>query len=56
MTDLVLERLPSGEYAWLRSEEPAEEDDALWMITDSGREYLARLRASRWLFGNDETS
>jgi hypothetical protein len=40
--DLVLERLPSGEYAWLRpSTDAAEPDDALYIVTDLGRRALA---------------
>jgi hypothetical protein len=40
-TDLMLERLPSGELAWLRpSTEPAEPDDALYVLTDKGRRDL----------------
>lgn len=30
---------------------PAEDDDALYVLTQAGREYLARLRAQQWLFG-----
>jgi hypothetical protein len=41
-TDLVLERLPSGELAWLRpSTDRAESDDALYVVTDLGRRDLA---------------
>ncbi len=40
-TDLVLERLPSGELAWLRSEDRGEPDDALYVLTDAGRRALA---------------
>jgi hypothetical protein len=48
----VLERLPSGEYAWLRSEERAEPDDALYVPTQSGRDLVARWRAQEALFGS----
>jgi hypothetical protein len=42
-TDLVLERLPNGEYAWLRpSADACEPDDALYVITDAGRRALAQ--------------
>jgi hypothetical protein len=41
VANLVLERLPSGELAWLKPcEEPAEADDALYVITDKGRRDL----------------
>lgn len=40
-TDLVLERLPNGELAWLRPcTERGESDDALYVITDRGRRDL----------------
>lgn len=41
-TDLVLARLPNGAgVAWLRPcTEPAEPDDALYVITDRGRRAL----------------
>jgi hypothetical protein len=49
---LVLERLPSGDYAWLRPcTEPAEDDDALYVVTDKGRRDLRRAEAEAWLFG-----
>jgi len=39
--DLVLERLPSGNYVWLKpATERAEDDDALYVITDKGRRDL----------------
>lgn len=39
--DLILERLPNGEYAWLRSStEVAESDDARYTISDAGRRAL----------------
>jgi len=50
--DLVLERLPSGELAWLRpSTERPEADEARWSLTDEGRYLLARGRAMQALFG-----
>ena len=48
----VLERLPNGDYAWLRSEERAEPDDALYVPTQSGRDLVARWRAQEALFGS----
>ncbi len=54
---LVLERLPSGDHAWLRPEavvedsNPAEPDDALYWPTQSGRDLIARWRAEAVLFG-----
>jgi hypothetical protein len=48
----VLERLPRGEYAWLRSEDRAEPDDALYVPTQSGRDLVARWRAQEALFGS----
>ena len=40
--DLVLERLPNGELAWLRpSSDAGEPDDALYVVTDLGRRALA---------------
>lgn len=41
--DLVVETLPNGQVAWLRpSTEPAEDDDAFYVLTYEGR------RALRW--------
>lgn len=41
-SDLVLDRLPSGEHAWLRpSTDSGESDDALFVVTDKGRRELA---------------
>ena len=41
VADLVLDRLPNGELAWLRPcVESAEDDDALFVITDKGRRDL----------------
>ena len=37
--DLVLERLPNGELAWLRPERP--DDDPRYVLTDLGRRALA---------------
>jgi hypothetical protein len=40
-TDLVLDRLPNGELAWLRPcTEAAEPEDALYVLTDKGRRDL----------------
>lgn len=40
--DLVLERLPNGQLAWLRpSSDAGEPDDALYVVTDLGRRALA---------------
>ena len=50
--ELVLERLPNGEYGWLRSEDRAEPDDALWIVGQRGKDYLARDRAMQALFGS----
>jgi hypothetical protein len=48
----VLERLPNGEFAWLRpSSDRAEPDDALYVLTESGRDLVARMRAEEALFG-----
>ena len=74
--DLVLERLPSGEYAWLRREldtairdadqldrdmartlgsserrDEGPPDSRRYVITQAGRDYLARERALENLFG-----
>ena len=56
----VLERLPNGEYAWLRPEpakavvdsNPAESDDALYVPTDAGHDLVVRMRAQEALFGH----
>jgi hypothetical protein len=45
----VLERLPNGEYAWLRSAEPVEEDEALYVPTQAGRDLVARWRVEKAL-------
>jgi hypothetical protein len=47
----VLECLPSGDHAWLRSQERAEPDDALYVLTEAGRDLVARMRAEQALFG-----
>ena len=52
VADLALERLPSGEFAWLKpSTDTAEPDDALYWPTEAGRDLVARLRAQPALFG-----
>jgi hypothetical protein len=52
VADLVLERMPNGELAWLRPvTEPAESDDALYVPTQRGRDQVAHWRAERALFG-----
>ena len=38
--DLVLERLPSGELAWLRPN-PDDDPDPRYVVTDAGRRALA---------------
>jgi hypothetical protein len=54
--ELVLEQLPSGEYAWLcPSTEPAEDDDALWWPTQRGRDLVDRWAAERALFGEERS-
>ena len=47
---LILERIPSGELAWLRPE-PNGSDSRRVVLTQRGQDLLARLRAERWLFG-----
>ena len=50
--NLVLEPLPNGELAWLKPcEEPAEDDDALYMITGEGPLSLrmAELFGTTWM-------
>lgn len=46
---LVLDRLPNGELAWLRSEpQPvagADDPDPRYVLTEQARDYLARQRA-----------
>ncbi len=46
---LILDRLPSGDLAWLRAE-PTNEDRR-YVLTQSGRDLLARERATAALFG-----
>lgn len=42
VAELVLERLPNGEHAWLRpSTESYEAEDALFYVTDAGRRAVA---------------
>jgi hypothetical protein len=49
---LTLERLPSGELAWLRPE-PNGSDSRRVVLTQRGQDLLARWRAERWLFGRE---
>lgn len=58
VAEVVLERLPNGDYAWLRPDpekvvdsDPAEPDDALYVPTQSGRDLVARWRAQEAQFG-----
>jgi len=54
VAELVLERLPSGEFAWLRpSTEPSEDDDATWWPTQRGRDQVARWHAEVVLFNRE---
>ena len=46
--DLVLERIPSGDLAWLRPE-PASDEDPRCVVTDAGRRVLAEAAC----FGQD---
>jgi hypothetical protein len=51
--DLVLDRLPSGELAWLRPE--AQDNDPRYVLTDAGRRALdedRRARTMEALFGH----
>ncbi len=52
---LVLDRLPSGEVAWLHREpQPvarADDPDPRYVLTQKGRDWLARERAIEALFG-----
>jgi hypothetical protein len=51
VAELVLEELPSGDFAWLKPcTEPSEPDDALYWPTESGRDLVARVRAQEALF------
>jgi hypothetical protein len=51
IASLVLERLPSGELAWLKPcTEPLEDDDALYTITWEGRRALRMAE----LFGTED--
>jgi hypothetical protein len=47
IADLVLERLPSGEYCYLR---PID-GEPRYVLTDRGRDDLRRAEAEAWLFG-----
>jgi len=48
--------LPNDTYAWLRpSTDAAEDDDARWWPTQSGRDLVARWRAEEALFGLSPT-
>ncbi len=50
--DLVWARLPNGEWTYLKpSSGPAERDDALHVLTQRGRDALARDRAIEAAFG-----
>ncbi len=51
--DLQLERLPNGEWAWLRPEvETPDPDEPIpYVLTQRGRDEVARRRAMQWLFG-----
>ena len=49
---LTLERLPSGELAWLRPDSNGS-DARRVALTQRGYDLLARLRAERWLFGRE---
>jgi hypothetical protein len=50
IAQLVLERLPSGDMAWLKPcTEPAEDDEPLYVITEKGRRDLRMAE----LFGCD---
>jgi hypothetical protein len=51
---VVLERLPSGELAWLKpSFDVLENDDAVYWPTQRGRDLTARWRAECLLFGRE---
>jgi len=52
---LVLERLPSGDHAWLRPEAITDPDPdlALYWPTERGRELIGRWSAERSLFGRE---
>ena len=55
LSALVLGKLPSGEYPWRAPEVliDREPDEALYWLTESGRDLLARWRAERALFGRE---
>lgn len=55
-TALVLEQLPNGDYAWLRADdEPRSGSGAnrTSVLTEKGRDLLARWRAEVALFGRE---
>lgn len=49
--ELVFERLPNGEYAWLRPELDAAADTTLYVTTDLGHDEARRARAMEACFG-----
>lgn len=54
----VLARLPNGDYAWLRADdEPRGGSGAnrTSVLTEKGRDLLARWRAEQFLFGREMT-
>ena len=54
VAELVLERLPNGEHAWLRpSTEPAEDDEARHWPTPRGTDQVARWQAERAVFNRE---
>jgi hypothetical protein len=50
---LVLERLPSGELAWLKPCDQLEPEDAVYWPTQAGRDLCARWRAELVVFGRE---
>jgi hypothetical protein len=50
---LVLERLPSGELAWLKPCDQLEPEDAVFWPTQAGRDLCARWRAELVVFGRE---
>ncbi len=48
INNLVLERLPNGELAWLR---PEPEEEPRYVLTQRGRDDLARAHAMQACFG-----
>lgn len=53
--DLVLDRLPNGELAWLRPDVAPEDDDPRYVLTQRGRDELVHARAMQALFGPSAT-